>query len=59
LLKQAEKHLDEATQVAEEYEVEFSWSGPDYGMGGCYNPHSAWHPSSGCEWEQSDMETRG
>ena len=61
LLKQADKHLTEAANIAEEYAVDFQWRGPEgsYGLGGSYNPASAWNPSSGCEWEQSDSEERG
>ena len=61
LLEQADKHLDEAANIAEEYAVEFTWGGPagSYGLGGYYSPASAWNSSSDCEWEQSDSEERG
>lgn len=52
-LSKADEALRKATEIADEYQIEFSWSGPEYGMGGYYTP--AWKSSdSGCEWESSD-----
>lgn len=50
LLAQAEKFLAAAEQIADETGVDFSWSGPAYGMGGYYasgKEEPEWE-SSGC-----------
>lgn len=50
-LNEAEKALEEATQLAREAKVHFSWSGPAYGMGGDFD----WESST----DQYGQETDG
>lgn len=38
LLETANKALAEAADIAREAGVDFSWSGPAYGMGGFFDP---------------------
>ena len=40
LIKEAEAKIAEAEKIAEESGIDFSWSGPAYGMGGSYTPKS-------------------
>lgn len=56
LLAQADKALSKAAEIAELNDLEFSWSGPTYGMGGDYTPESL-HGGSYSEpgWQASSQ----
>lgn len=58
LIKEAEAKIAEAEKVSNESGIDFSWSGPDYGMGGHYTAKSNVDKPEGAEedWEPSDSE---
>lgn len=41
-----EKLLQECTEIADEADVYFRFDGPEYGMGGSYEPGEGWQASS-------------
>lgn len=45
LVLDAEDSLREATKIADEFGINFSWDGPSYGMGGWYDS-GEWNSSS-------------
>jgi hypothetical protein len=60
-LETAKRALADAQNIADENGVGFSWSGPEYGMGGYYTAKPNWD-SSGCsdeEWSASTRQCEG
>lgn len=52
-LEQAETLIRECEKLADEAGVDFSWSGPSYGMGGWFTPKGAE------DWDETDSEDYG
>lgn len=56
LLIEAEAKIHEAETIADENNVSFQWDGPEYGMGGYYEPKytdSNGYTSFGAGWSAS------
>ena len=57
LIREAEAKLREASSLADEYEIDFRWKGPYYGMGGHYSPKPAdWDGDREYGWNSSSSE---
>ena len=57
LVQAALDAIEEATEIADEHEIEFKYEPTNVGT---YTPrHLEWAASTGCEWETSDEWSEG